>query len=239
MTALSSTESEFVAAAQAALGLLCECLKTCAPAGSDTPHGSHGYACKRVYEDMRARRGAYNALRTARKLRSRQVAACSASMGIIGVRAILEDLGFEQSGPTYLFTDSQGAYKSVQNPINSKLRHVNMRYHRIRQAIRDGHVCPHQIRTHEQLADIFTKPLSAPDFERLRPLCLGYGEKPALPDDLRAQLRGERPCIKPLRAKNATTESVTRGGPRALHTIDDAGARFSGFSKRSIQSAYM
>jgi len=61
-------------------------------------------------------------------------------MSAIAIRSILKDLGFEQSAPTYLLTDSKGAYAAARNPINSKVRHVNMRYHRVRQAIRNGHV---------------------------------------------------------------------------------------------------
>ena len=197
-TALSSTESEFIASAQAALGLLCACPVTCPPVDSDTPHGSHGYACKRVYEEAQTNLARLKELQQARGRRTRQVATCMAAVGIVGLRALLKELGYEQILPTYLFTDSKGAFGSIRNPINSKLRHVMMRYHRIRQTVKSGDVRPHLVRSDEQLADILTKSLSAPLFERMRPLSLGYGEKPALPEDLRSQLEGKMPSCKPI-----------------------------------------
>ena len=71
------------------------------------------------------------------------------------------------------------------------LRHVNIRYHRVRQAIRDGHVRPHFVPSAAQVADIGTKSLATAQFERLHHLVQGYGAKAALPDGLRSMLRGE------------------------------------------------
>lgn len=78
----------------------------------------------------------------------------------------------------------------MKNPITSRLRHVNMRYHRIRQAIRDGSVEVRQLASVDMLADLFTKNFTAADFCRLRELCLGYGSKPNLPQDLKTRLQG-------------------------------------------------
>jgi hypothetical protein len=155
-------------------------------------------------------------------------------MSAIAIRSILKDLGFEQSAPTYLLTDSKGAYAAARNPINSKLRHVNMRYHRVRQAIRDGHVRPHYVPSTAQIADIGTKPLAAPQFELLRPLAQGYGTKPALPDDLRSMLRGDTPCTVPL---DASSNSPSHDSPHALTTDANAVAR-DRFSAEVLRHTY-
>ena len=88
-----------------------------------------------------------------------------------------------------------------------------MRYHRVRQAIRDGYVRPHFVPSAAHITDIGTKPLAALQFKLLRPLAQEYGKKPALPDDLRSMLRGDIPCTVPL---DALSESASHIAPRAL-----------------------
>ena len=162
VTALSTTESEYKAMSKAALHELCKCTPTCAPAWSKTLHDLKGYHCSKVFAALGSAKPAANALHTVRALRSKQVSVCSAAMSAIGIRSILKDLGFEQAHPTYLLTDSKGAYASARNPINSKLRHVHMRYHRVRQAIRDNQIRPHFVTSAAQIADIGTNPHPAP-----------------------------------------------------------------------------
>ena len=123
------------------------------------PHGLKGFHCAKVFAALEALRPAVNGLCTARALCSHQVSACSAAMSAIAIRSILKDLGFEQSSASYLLTNSKDTYAAARNPINLKLRHVNMQYHHVRQAIHDGHVCPHFVPSAAQIADISTKPL--------------------------------------------------------------------------------
>ena len=106
---------------------------------------------------------------------------------VLGLRTILEEIGCKQK-VTYIFTDNKGNYESMKNPINTRLRHVNMRYHSIRQAVTAGSVKVAFMGTKSMLADIFTKHSTVADFERLRQFAMGYGEKPDLPDDLKKRL---------------------------------------------------
>ncbi|KAM2943575.1 hypothetical protein COP2_026742 [Malus domestica] len=56
-----------------------------------------------------------------------------------------------------------------KNPVfHHKTRHINRRYHFIRDAIQDGTIELHYCSTEEQLADIFTKALPKDRFEYLR-----------------------------------------------------------------------
>ena len=92
--------------------------------------------------------------------------------------------GIPQMSPTIILTDSKGNYESMKTPITTKLRHVNMRFHRVRQAILDKDVIFHLTRSEDMLADLFTKNFCTDAFVRLRELCMGYGDKPNLPKEL-------------------------------------------------------
>ena len=83
----------------------------------------------------------------------------------------------------------QRKFRVNENPINTRLQHVNMRYHSIRQAVKGGSIKVAFMGTKSMIADIFTKNFTVAEFERLRSLALGYGEKPDLPDDLKKRLR--------------------------------------------------
>ena len=76
----------------------------------------------------------------------------------------------------------------MKNPINTRLRHVNMRYHSIRQAVKKEAIKVAFMGTKSMVADIFTKNFTVAEFKRLRGLAMGYGEKPDLPEDLKARL---------------------------------------------------
>ena len=94
-------------------------------------------------------------------------------------------------------TDSRGSFESMKNPINTRLRHVNLRYHRIRQAIKDGDIELHLVRSEDMLADILTKNLDKANFERLRRLCMGLGVKPTFPRAVLSRMRANPEDGKP------------------------------------------
>ena len=78
--------------------------------------------------------------------------------------------------PITIKEDNQGAIALTQNPItHSKTKHIDIRFHFIREAREDGSVdiiyCP----TSEMIADLFTKPIPRGQFEKLRDL-LGMEE---------------------------------------------------------------
>jgi hypothetical protein len=52
--------------------------------------------------------------------------------------------------------------------LHSKTKHVEMRYHFLRDNIEKGKIALIHVPTHDQLADIFTKPLDQATFTRLR-----------------------------------------------------------------------
>ena len=97
------------------------------------------------------------------------VALSTATQESVWLRRLLMDLNAFPNGPTVLMEDNQGAIAVAKNPIaHARTKHIDIRYHYIREAVQEQTIelkyCP----TNEMLADILTKPLSKGQFEILR-----------------------------------------------------------------------
>nr|GEW31117.1 retrovirus-related Pol polyprotein from transposon TNT 1-94 [Tanacetum cinerariifolium] len=67
-----------------------------------------------------------------------------------------------------IFCDNTSAIVILNNPVlNSRTKHIDIRYHFIRDYILKGDIELHFIPTQYQLADIFTKPLNESTFKRV------------------------------------------------------------------------
>ncbi|GJU31286.1 retrovirus-related pol polyprotein from transposon TNT 1-94 [Tanacetum coccineum] len=67
-----------------------------------------------------------------------------------------------------IFCDNTSAIAISNNPVlHSRTKHIDIRYHFIRDHVLKGEIELHFIPTQYQLADIFTKPLDEPTFKRL------------------------------------------------------------------------
>ncbi|GJY43505.1 hypothetical protein Tco_0431718 [Tanacetum coccineum] len=68
-----------------------------------------------------------------------------------------------------IFCDNTNSIAISNNPVlHSRTKHIDIRYHFIRDHILKGDIELHFIPTEYQLADIFTKPLDEPTFTRLK-----------------------------------------------------------------------
>ena len=68
-----------------------------------------------------------------------------------------------------LFCDNESAIKIAHNPVqHSKTKHIQIRHHFLRDHVWKGDISIEHVRTEEQLADIFTKPLDEKRFSKLR-----------------------------------------------------------------------
>ncbi|GJT81362.1 retrovirus-related pol polyprotein from transposon TNT 1-94 [Tanacetum coccineum] len=68
-----------------------------------------------------------------------------------------------------IFCNNTSAIAISNNPVlHSRTKHIDIRYHFIRDYILKGYIELHFILTEYQLADIFTKPLDEPTFARLK-----------------------------------------------------------------------
>jgi hypothetical protein len=52
--------------------------------------------------------------------------------------------------------------------LHPKTKHIEVRYHFLRDNVEKGKIALFHVPTHDQLADIFTKPLDQATFTRLR-----------------------------------------------------------------------
>jgi hypothetical protein len=88
---------------------------------------------------------------------------------VIWCRRLLADLGFAQTSPTVIYTDSQSALRLAMNPeFHAQTKHIDIKYHYTREQILLQSIQLQYINTHVQLADILTKPLTPEQFRRLR-----------------------------------------------------------------------
>ena len=96
---------------------------------------------------------------------------------LLWMKKLLHDYGIPQD-TMCVFCDNTNAINLSKNPIqHSKSKHIEIRYHFIRDLVEDKVACHEFIHTDNQKADIFTKPLDSPWFESLRKT-IGVGTIP-------------------------------------------------------------
>ena len=92
-----------------------------------------------------------------------------ATQEAIWLRHLQEELGVTNTGPTLIYEDNQGAISMAKNPVfHKRTKHVQIRYHFVREAVVQGTITLEYCRTDEMLADSFTKALARDQFEKLR-----------------------------------------------------------------------
>ena len=102
------------------------------------------------------------------------IAASEAAKEVVWLRVLLAGLGEAQYKPTPLFMDNTTSIRFVEeDAVTPRRKHINIRYHHIRQLAKEGFIEPVWIETSKQLADIFTKALPVDAFTRLRGAILG------------------------------------------------------------------
>ena len=74
-------------------------------------------------------------------------------------------------GHVIIKEDNQAALSIARNPVfHSKTKHIDVCYHFVREALADGQIGLEYCSSKDMMADIFTKPLSKVQFEKLRTL---------------------------------------------------------------------
>ena len=102
------------------------------------------------------------------------VAASIATQEAVWLRALLADLKFIQDAPTVIEEDNQGAIALSKNPkFLGRTKHVDIRYHFIRDKVESKEILLKYCPTNNMVADVLTKALSKNSFERFRTmLCM-------------------------------------------------------------------
>jgi Reverse transcriptase (RNA-dependent DNA polymerase) len=100
---------------------------------------------------------------------SEYTTAAATGCEMMWMRYFLEEIGYDTSSASPLFLDSASALQVVKNPEHqSTMKHVHRSHHWIRDHVEEGDIRVQHVRSNENTADIFTKPLGRTKFEYLR-----------------------------------------------------------------------
>ena len=108
------------------------------------------------------------------------VAQMHAAKEAIWLRSFVSEITGKQEKPLTILCDNQGAIAlSKDNKFHARLgtKHIDLRYHFIREAVEDGKIKVKYVPTDENVSDIFTKALPKPKFTRFVEM-LGLKEVP-------------------------------------------------------------
>ncbi|TLX70168.1 DDE-type integrase/transposase/recombinase [Labilibacter sediminis] len=98
---------------------------------------------------------------------SEYIAAASCCSQILWIQSQLLDYGYKMK-KIPIYCDSTSAISICHNPVqHSKTKHIDLRYHFIKDHVQEGNIEIHFIPTAEQLADVFTKALHETTFNRM------------------------------------------------------------------------
>ena len=102
------------------------------------------------------------------------MALSAASQEAIYLIRIYENLTGKNCSPVKIFGDNQGSLALVKNPIkHGRSKHIDIRYHFVRDCVAEGKVELSYIPSNDNLADPFTKPLSRVKLNNLREKLFG------------------------------------------------------------------
>jgi hypothetical protein len=100
---------------------------------------------------------------------SKYIAATNASCQAVWMRRMLKKLLQEQQEPTIVFCDNNSSIMLSKNHVfHKKTKHIDTRYHFIRELVNNKEICLEFCRSKDQVADIFIKSLARDAFQYLR-----------------------------------------------------------------------
>jgi hypothetical protein len=95
------------------------------------------------------------------------IAAARATQEATWIQSFLSEIGHPLGKPIPLYVDNQSAIKLIQNPVaHDRTKHIDIKYHFIRDAQTRGIIKVEYCPTEHQVADVFTKPLSREKHKR-------------------------------------------------------------------------
>jgi Reverse transcriptase (RNA-dependent DNA polymerase)/gag-polypeptide of LTR copia-type/GAG-pre-integrase domain len=107
------------------------------------------------------------------------IAQTHAAKEAIWLHTFINEIRGGEKGPLTIMGDNQGAIALAKdNKFHSRTKHIDLRYHFIREAVDEGRIAMKYVPTSDNVADIFTKALAKPKFKEFVEL-LGLGEMKA------------------------------------------------------------
>lgn len=87
-------------------------------------------------------------------------AMASTTCELIWLKSLFSDLGFYNNQPMFLVYDNQATMHIASNDVfHEKTKHIEADCHYVRAQVQSKVINTHYTRSHDQLADIFTKSL--------------------------------------------------------------------------------
>jgi transposase InsO family protein len=105
------------------------------------------------------------------------MAASDAGRELVWLRTLLRELGFNPTTATPLLCDNTAAVVLCEDQaFHNRVKHLDVKYHWIRERVENGELIVKQIPTSGNVADVLTKALPGPRFYTLRS-CLGVRQR--------------------------------------------------------------
>ncbi len=98
------------------------------------------------------------------------IAVSIATQKAVWLRRLMSELKVKQEAPTILYEDNQATISMTSNVHHGRSKHIDIKYHFVREKVYDGTVELRYCRSGLMLADMLTKGLSGKVFESLRTL---------------------------------------------------------------------
>lgn len=90
------------------------------------------------------------------------IAASDTSREILSWRMFFDEIGYDMSEPTMLYCDNQSAIALTKDDVHhQRTKHIDIRYHFIRELVARKMVKPDYLNTEDMVADLLTKPLDS------------------------------------------------------------------------------
>ncbi|GKB05365.1 ribonuclease H-like domain, reverse transcriptase, RNA-dependent DNA polymerase [Tanacetum coccineum] len=97
------------------------------------------------------------------------MAATSAACQAIWLANLVKELTGQDVEPITLFVDNKSAIALMKNPVfHGRSKHINIRFHFIRECVEQGKIIVEHVNTKDQRADLFTKALALVKFIEMR-----------------------------------------------------------------------
>lgn len=135
---------------------------------ADTQRSTTGYLYKTwgSITSWRSRRQPTVSLSTAQ---AEYMALSNAAQQALWLRLLLEDIGFAQEGPTKILNDNMGAIHLSKNAAHHQSsKHISLRSAMLREQVKAKNIDLSHVSSKENQADMFTKSLTADQFETLK-----------------------------------------------------------------------
>lgn len=99
------------------------------------------------------------------------MAATAAACQAVWLRNLLVQITGVKHGPVVIYVDNKSAIDLAKNPVfHGRSKHIDIRYHFIRECVERGEIEVKYVSTNEQRADVLTKAMATVKFEQMRVL---------------------------------------------------------------------